>query len=784
MESDIRFVRIILICILLKVLSLDAIVLRKGPDDKTVYEGDTVTFECIVASKGASQILWVFNGTRFISVDIKVFSYKTGFDKRCNIISDVAGQYKLQIKNVSKSDEGFFECYFSREMSTAAGNFGKSGRAKLTVLEVGTKTPICSSHNLDPPLNPYQRVLFNCSSASKNLVVKWQNGTKDLTGFQYGWHVTEIMLTPFDNGRIFTCTEINPVTLDVHNCSIKPMNIYPTAEISPRLPEITVNNDITFVCNASGLPTIVKYNWIHDGYVINQEIFYPMKYDLIGDGRTLKVRGVDIADNQSTIVCQAYISSGLYAVASTTMTVSDQYTNIHRHTNAPSKTQLTRTTITASSSATDKIIIEEDGYKPIKAFGFSLLAVIASVITICILILIAGTLLMFACNQKPASLDLPDITTRRGRSSGRLIPSVSGGISHCNVVYAELFNDIDFKSLLTTNECNPSLNEDDILDPLIDGNDNSFMFESHHHEASGLVAPPLPPKPTRLIAPDLYSEIPDGIYQTQSSPPPCDDDMLYCGTELSVRSSSEATDNLLPEPDEIYYQIPDRTSFVITPEVSDNCCSKKPQKWSRNPSPCGCDEHSRSTCPSYARVKKNNKNYRSGGLGNLERRLLIPVKCDDLTSAELYDVDFETELSLNEPYPGQFFGSIPEDNVQNSNHTMLPRRASVTCWSRLRRTKSCPKNNPYEEYTNNIVYPGSFISNLRVAESAPDIVGLEAQACCEKGHHVYETVPDKALDNSYKAKSDDILSKGSSDISCVDSSDYMNMECSDISDYI
>ncbi|XP_033121871.1 uncharacterized protein LOC117120882 [Anneissia japonica] len=781
MECDTRFTWIIVLCLLCKLAIVDGILLLKGPEDKTVYEGDTVTFECTVASKGGIQILWVFGRASFISVDTKILSYMDhGLNTRSSIINGFEGQYKLQISNVSMSDEGTFGCYYSQHGST--GNFSEHGEARLTVLKFGTRSPVCSVQNSDLPRRPYQKLVLNCLSASKNFTVKWDNGTDSMTRFHYGWQNVQVVLTPYDNGRVFTCTELNPATFRTQNCSIKPMNIFPTATILPGLPTISADNDITFVCNASGLPNISKYVWIHNGHVIARGLIYPMKYTV--DGRTLTIRGVDMSDHQSSIVCQAYVQSGMYGVARTTMVVLPTFLTTSTSLTTPLTIRQSTHIIT---DVTRDIPLENDGNYPISIFPFSLPAVVASVIGISVLIIISVSLLMFVClpRRKPM-LELPDVTARRGRSPGTFVPSISRGISHNNFLYAELSNEIDLQK--TEHACEylgQSLREEEVLQPLIDEHFHLYSSETQS-AAESAVPPPLPPKPTRLIAPDLYAEIPEEIYQE------CDDYILYWDTELPVRSSSETIDNFFQEPDYIGDKIHDSAALIVDSNIPGYCQSNSAKRRSGNVLPCGCDEKSRATCTSYARVKKTNRKYRAKGLygdytiGNLERNLLIPLKCDDLTSAGLYDahtelLDFQTEreLCLNKCYSDPIYDVIPENAIQHHHQTML--LPSSRCRSRLRRSKSCPKNNPYEDTTDKFRHPLSFVSDLRVAESAPDLVHAQLNT---KGHN-YEMVPEKALNALCKAKSDDILSKASSySSSAGDSSDYVDMGSNGVNDYI
>ncbi|XP_077976933.1 uncharacterized protein LOC144432565 [Glandiceps talaboti] len=288
------------------------------PNDTTVTEGGTATFDCVVHnvtcfgcylawSKGSTTELLILvygNGTfvRVVSDSLRNRLSITG--------NSSLGEYNLNIVNVTKEDEDKYQCVWYKPTGTF------SDFATLTVLVPPSKHfPECLAEPATINLTEGTNITLLCRSEGANpqVELEWTDITPRVnnTTVIINSSITALAqwaLSRYDNGKQFECIQSGHSAFgDPRTCRVNPLNVWyrPSVTIEPSSVTTDLGSGVNFTCCFDANPEpIVKW------YINDVEVEDP---DIIRANNTInyELRPIGIEHNNTNVTCTVQNSIGM-----------------------------------------------------------------------------------------------------------------------------------------------------------------------------------------------------------------------------------------------------------------------------------------------------------------------------------------------------------------------------------------------------------------------------------------------------------------------------------------
>ncbi|XP_022089931.1 cell adhesion molecule 2-like [Acanthaster planci] len=290
--------------------------LRENPADAFTTPGSTVVLRCAINNRPGQSpyiVYWYRHSPNaaYLTKGTRVFRQSTTDDswRRLSVIGDTpAGEYFLQIRDVSMSDAGDYGCVYFE-----GGKYlGESRIVTITVYEPPHEGyPQCSMEPAGVYLEPGQKVVLTCISSGGNPKPRldWMSWHEILPGRveedPYPKATYELQLMETDNGAVFTCVENTPALPRLaRTCSLKPFH-RPT-NVSIVTSSVNVGEDAVFTCSAVGIPSVTNYTWIIAGKTPENFVSASGEKIVIQDNnQVLRIVNVLSGDNGTVVKCYA-----------------------------------------------------------------------------------------------------------------------------------------------------------------------------------------------------------------------------------------------------------------------------------------------------------------------------------------------------------------------------------------------------------------------------------------------------------------------------------------------
>ncbi|XP_033121854.1 uncharacterized protein LOC117120868 [Anneissia japonica] len=292
---------------------------RIEPRNETVLIGKTVTLHCAINSTHNGKVYWiVLLDGQYLSIGNSIREkLDPNIRARYAIVGNSsAGEFHLQIKNVSKSDEKTFLCAYIGTTPLPPR------QAKLTVLVPPSKDfPKCVT---DPPgeLSVGQEVTIACISLGGDppTRLEWQRHDGKPSISKVGRYAHTFTLKPKDNGMVFTCIGRSKALDKPRSCQLMPLRIPPVAVVHQQFQPARIGMAASFSCKGEAVPHVKQYYWTLGDQLITKT---PGVFDLRDNNRTLVILKSRGAYNGTEVTCFVDTPSGLSTKASTKFILSD-----------------------------------------------------------------------------------------------------------------------------------------------------------------------------------------------------------------------------------------------------------------------------------------------------------------------------------------------------------------------------------------------------------------------------------------------------------------------------
>ena len=277
------------------------------PIERTVLEGDDVTFYCIIDNLLPSHdVSWYRGGIR-ISTGVTVDPSLTQVVDRFSIEgNEDQGEYNLKITEVALADDIDYYC----KVTASSGFNLESDHARLEVHHVPpNKYPGCFPLSKESFVAG-ETITLTCQSERGNppVMLKWlrkeQHLSAHLDDSQNGYRSLDYEFTigPENHGDIFQCKMESSAanTYIRRSCSLGPLNVLfppakPILETTPKI--IAADQEIELSCKTDANPTPL-YTWSFSNNFDQRRITYTE------NGQSILFT-TELSDNGTAITCNA-----------------------------------------------------------------------------------------------------------------------------------------------------------------------------------------------------------------------------------------------------------------------------------------------------------------------------------------------------------------------------------------------------------------------------------------------------------------------------------------------
>ncbi|XP_071476576.1 uncharacterized protein [Diadema antillarum] len=311
----IRYVLLVEVLICLT-FSQDAFCQRvvERPSHRTVREGGTVLFRCIITNLQPQQrIYWYRVSTRMYLTENRIVK-NTEQRGRLSVLGNAGrGEYFLQITNTRVSDAGTYRCGYAIPTMIFTG-FG----AILTVLrEPDQGFPMCEVSPRNLEIGDTAELICRSQGGIPPASLVWSANGRHLTGMVQTRNTLRLPVTADLNGLEHVCTATSEALLTPRRCSVILIAIRPDVRIEPPQRIVQEGRNAKFTCVAFGLPAIVRYNWTFN----NEMVINIPRIEVSPDGRTLVIMDTRLADDNSVVQCTVTTTHGLTATSGASLRV-------------------------------------------------------------------------------------------------------------------------------------------------------------------------------------------------------------------------------------------------------------------------------------------------------------------------------------------------------------------------------------------------------------------------------------------------------------------------------
>ena len=371
----------------------------EAPSNVSVALGTTATFRCVVRKDDGDEVHWLLNENLILFVE-RTIEPDVVFDEFRFSVIGTGNEYHLQITQVTVGDVGKYSCKIQPRLGSGGQPSHKT--ASLVVHRApGSANPECSARRFDKVnklTNVYRignELLFQCESERgyPTVSLDWtdENGvtvntTLDDTRLNSVIRYFKRVLTPSDNGKVFTCMSMYTssfVANQTGSCHIGPLNVQfrPTfIDIKPKAGmdengNVDFGKSVLINCNGTGgNPAFLTYSWT---------ITPPLPAErYTKSDHVLSIHSIEEEDQSRVIQCSARnIIGGIFS-----QNITINVTNIPTTTIPP-------TIITTEPPTTVKVI-------PPPSMPFSTTYIIIVILVALVILLATVCLVLFLVNRQ------------------------------------------------------------------------------------------------------------------------------------------------------------------------------------------------------------------------------------------------------------------------------------------------------------------------------------------------------------------------------------------------
>ncbi|XP_071955634.1 uncharacterized protein [Antedon mediterranea] len=345
--------------------------LQTSSNSEETFSGQQVTLTCDVENgfdTSRHHIYWSkMDGSKetYLSKDRKVYnSVEVNLRRRLSITGDITqGFFNLHIQETKKKDAGIYICvlYDKRGIDKA------SIRLDLTIIQVRTPDtgyPKCEMSPKQPRLN--DKVTFTCLSKGSipKVSLNWMRADDtvsqhDVADSTRNAVFTQHIILETDNMVPFTCTAHGTSLHRPINCSVVPFSFPTMVNISPFFKKLTIGQNITLKCTAVAIPSPDRFKWTYGkGNKLIRISKSLGRFELLNNGRTLRIQNISINDNNIPVKCTVRNSMNIKGSKETTLKVISKSSGSNADNNPETSPRIPKPT------ATNEIITRRKPNRP------------------------------------------------------------------------------------------------------------------------------------------------------------------------------------------------------------------------------------------------------------------------------------------------------------------------------------------------------------------------------------------------------------------------------------
>ncbi|XP_033121813.1 uncharacterized protein LOC117120835 [Anneissia japonica] len=188
------------------------------------------------------------------------------------------------------------------------------GTNSVTVLSApNAGSPSCTMDTPKSHVHVGQTIELTCTSHGGNppAELQWFSRGRPLTSIAIRKTTITHLLDENDNGVIFTCSARSPAMDRPRSCSLQPLHIQPTVQVTPVTNLVQVEESAMFRCKGDGVPGIGSYQWYFGDQLITTTTGRIRRL-----GRELHIDEVLWRDHNIIVRCVVATINGLKANAS------------------------------------------------------------------------------------------------------------------------------------------------------------------------------------------------------------------------------------------------------------------------------------------------------------------------------------------------------------------------------------------------------------------------------------------------------------------------------------
>ncbi|XP_022097068.1 synaptogenesis protein syg-1-like [Acanthaster planci] len=282
------------------------------PSNAVFVEGTTALMRCKVVDK-AGTLSWLQN-SQAISYDRELGLANT----RYSIVGDeAAGEYNLQIEDVTSVDTGTYHCIVSA--ASGAGNEAISSSGATLSVTAATAPddgyPLCSMVP-STDLMEGDNVTISCTSRGGEPQPKlaWLLDNLEFDGNYVALDLNarnDVSFRLINNmiGVVFECLSSHPAYTTTQKCQLPPLafELTPTIQVSLDTLTLEIKEDETgsVECSATGDPAVLGYGWSYNGVQIADT---DERFLITEDGSsksTLTITSASLSMDEAVVSCEA-----------------------------------------------------------------------------------------------------------------------------------------------------------------------------------------------------------------------------------------------------------------------------------------------------------------------------------------------------------------------------------------------------------------------------------------------------------------------------------------------
>lgn len=303
---------------------------------------------CVFRNRGTTQVMWFRSSGEMISNQNSILSNASPDQGSYHLAgSKRRGEYFLVITNVQLEDADEYSCAYTKD------NGDMDSRSAFLIVQSPPSAgyPMCSVEPESPRVGDY--VTFTCLSEGgvPNANLAWYRNNMARTPITLKISSFRKVLKLDDMNAQFFCQADSPVEDSPRRCDVRPVQITPSVTMNPSELHGLVREELYVSCIRIDKPSQTNFMWFYNDDPI-ENLADSRRFQIVGNGDTLKITSLMRRDNDATIKCQLQIYKGFmkHASASISVEVSDLNNPVITTTSMLSSEKTDKDVVTSYSS--------------------------------------------------------------------------------------------------------------------------------------------------------------------------------------------------------------------------------------------------------------------------------------------------------------------------------------------------------------------------------------------------------------------------------------------------